>query len=218
MTCTEPMTYTPAGSPCNCVWPIQVELCLEVALYTFFPLVSELAKEISSSILLDHGQVRIMGADSVTQQQLEKTTVLINLVPRELKFGESFPLSVYKKFWHKEIPIKSSLFGDYEVLYVHYPGLPPSPPSSPGISISGSMPYSGNQSNGQIIKPLGVKIPKQAKYGAIARITIAVVVLSSFSTLVLCAVIILLLKHKLHGPLSKDGHLHPLAKPSGSEG
>ncbi|KAK4781172.1 hypothetical protein SAY87_017278 [Trapa incisa] len=219
MNCMAPMTYTPAGSPCSCVWPIQVELRLEVALYTFFPLVSELAKEIASSIMLDHGQVRIMGADSVSQQQLEKTTVLINLVPRALKFGESFALSVFKKFWHKEIPIKSSLFGDYDVLYVHYPGLPASPPSSPGTSISGSMPSSGNQSNRQTIKPLGVKVPKQAKHLAISRITIAVVVLSSFSALVLCAVIILLLKHKLHSPLSKDHHLPPPpAKSSASEG
>lgn len=122
MTCTEPMTYTPPGLPCSCVWPIQVELRLGVALYTFFPLVSELAKEIATSIQLNHGQVRIMGADSVSQQQLEKTIVIINLVPRGLKFGDSFAFSIYRKFWHKEIPIKSSLFGDYEVLYVHYPG------------------------------------------------------------------------------------------------
>ncbi|PKI43965.1 hypothetical protein CRG98_035641 [Punica granatum] len=217
MTCTEPMTYTPPGSPCGCVWPIQVELRLGVALYTFFPLVSKLAKEIASSILLDRSEVRIMGADSVSHQQLEKTIVLINLVPRGLKFEYSVAFSIYEKFWRKEILIKSSQFGDYEVLYVHYPGLPPSPPLLPsGASISGSLPYSGSQSNRQPIKPLGVKVPRQRKHHNLARITITVIVLSSFSALIVCTVVVLLLKRKAHAPSSKDPQLYSPAKPSGA--
>uniref|UniRef100_A0A7C9ANR5 Receptor-like PK ALE2 N-terminal domain-containing protein n=1 Tax=Opuntia streptacantha TaxID=393608 RepID=A0A7C9ANR5_OPUST len=50
LTCTEPLTYTPSGFTCGCVWPIQVKIRLSVALYTFFPLVSELAGEIASSL------------------------------------------------------------------------------------------------------------------------------------------------------------------------
>ncbi|KAL6996328.1 hypothetical protein U1Q18_006461 [Sarracenia purpurea var. burkii] len=121
VTCTEPLTYTPPGSPCGCVWPIQVRLRLSVALYTFFPLVSELAKEIAASVSLDRSQVRIMGANAASQQ-LEKTIVLINLVPSRESFDESTSFLVYNKFWNKQVLIKSSLFGAYEVVYIRYPG------------------------------------------------------------------------------------------------
>jgi len=56
-------------------------------------------------------------------QQLEKTAVLLNLVPLETKFNYSAAFSAYKKFWHRQIRINSFLFGAYEVLDVHYPGL-----------------------------------------------------------------------------------------------
>lgn len=62
-----------------------------------------------------------MGADATTQQ-LEKTTVLINLVPQGVKFDDTTALLIYKKFWQREILSDSSTFGSYEVLYVHYPG------------------------------------------------------------------------------------------------
>lgn len=121
VTCTEPLTYTPPGSPCGCVWPIRVQLHLGVELYTFFPLVAELAQEIASSLPLDRKQVRIMGANSA-HEQLERTTVLINLVPQGMKFNRTTALSIYEKFWHKHVMIKPSLFGAYEVTYVQYPG------------------------------------------------------------------------------------------------
>ncbi|KAJ0006849.1 hypothetical protein Pint_28951 [Pistacia integerrima] len=127
VTCTEPLTYTPPGSACGCVWPIQVKLRLGVAIYTFFPLVSKLAEEIAASVGLNHSQVRIMGANEASQQ-LEKSTVLINLVPRGVKFKDTTAFSIYRKFWKRQMSIKASLFGPYEVLYVRYPGLPPSPP------------------------------------------------------------------------------------------
>jgi len=122
LTCTEPSTYTPSGFACGCVWPIQVKIRLSVALYTFFPLVSELAAEIASSLALNQSQVRIVGANAANQQ-LEKTVVLVNLVPLETKFNYSAAFSAYQKFWHRQIRINSSLFGAYEVLDVHYPGL-----------------------------------------------------------------------------------------------
>lgn len=119
--CSEPLTYTPPGSPCGCVWPIQVKLQLGVSIYTFFPLVSELAQEIAASIRLNHSQVRIMGANAASQE-LEKSTVLINLVPWEVKFGHTTALIIYNKFWNRQVFIKASLFGPYEVGYVRYPG------------------------------------------------------------------------------------------------
>ena len=121
MTCSEPLTYTPPGSPCGCVWPLQVKLHINIAIYKVFPLVSELAKEIAASVLLNHTQVRIVGADAANQQ-LEKTTVLIDLVPKGVKFDDTTAFLIYKKFWYREILIDASVFGAYEVLYVHSPG------------------------------------------------------------------------------------------------
>lgn len=121
LTCTAPLTYAPVGSPCGCVWPVEVSLRLSVTLYTFFPLVSELAKEISASLLLNRSQVRIMGANAANQQ-LEKTIVLINLVPKDEHFDANTAFSIYRKFWKREIIVQTSLFGLYEVLYVRYPG------------------------------------------------------------------------------------------------
>lgn len=121
MSCSEPFTYTPPGSPCGCVWPLQVKLRLSIAIYRFFPLVLELAEEIADSVLLNRSQVRIVGADAFNHQ-LEKTTVLINLVPKGVKFDDATAFLIYKKLWYREILTNASLFGPYEVLYVHYPG------------------------------------------------------------------------------------------------
>ncbi len=121
MACTEPLTYTPPGSPCGCVRPIQVKISLGVPVYTFFSLVSELAEEIAAGVSLNHSQVRIMGADAASQQ-LEKTSVLINLVPKGLKFNDTTALFIYEKFWHRQLSIKATVFGAYDVFYVRYPG------------------------------------------------------------------------------------------------
>jgi hypothetical protein len=115
------LTYTPPGSPCGCVWPLQVKIRVSISIYKCFPLVSKLAKEIAASALLNHTQVRIVGADAANQQ-LEKTNILINLVPKGVKFDDTTAFLIYKKFWHREILIDDSLFGAYEVLYVHYQG------------------------------------------------------------------------------------------------
>lgn len=101
--------------------PIQVKLQLDVAIYTFFPLVTELAEEIAASVAINHSQVRIMGADAASQQ-LEKSAVLINLVPTGITFDGTTAFQIYEKFWRRQVSIKPLLFGDYEVLYVHYPG------------------------------------------------------------------------------------------------
>lgn len=101
--------------------PIQVKLRLSVPLYTFFPLVSDLADEIAAGVSLNHSQVRIMGANAANQQ-LDKTIILINLVPLGEKFNHTTALMIYQKFWLQKVFIESLLFGGYKVIYVQYPG------------------------------------------------------------------------------------------------
>lgn len=120
--CIEPLTNTPPGSPCYCVLPIQVELSLSVALFTFFPLVSELIQEIATGIFMKQSQVRIMGANAANEDPY-KTIVLIDLVPLGEKFDNTTAFLTFEKFWHKQVLIKPSFFGGYEVLYVKYPGM-----------------------------------------------------------------------------------------------
>ncbi|QCE02256.1 serine/threonine-protein kinase PBS1 [Vigna unguiculata] len=183
MTCSEPLTYTPPGSPCGCVWPLQVKIHINIAIYKFFPLVAELAKEIAASVLLNHTQVRIVEADAASQQ-LEKTTVLIDLVPKGVKFDDTTAFLIYKKFWRREILIDASVFGAYEVLYVHYPGLPPSPPSTPSDAcVIDDEPNPGHGNNGMMMKPLGVDVPKKKKEGSNGRM-IVIIVLSSVTAFV----------------------------------
>ncbi|KAH7865333.1 hypothetical protein Vadar_005302 [Vaccinium darrowii] len=203
LSCTEPLTYTAPGSPCGCVWPIQVRLRLTVPIYTFFPLVSELANEIASGVLLNRSQVRVMGANAASQQQ-EKTIVLINLVPSTENFNESTALLIYNNFWRKQVPISTSLFGAYEVIYIHYPGLPPSPPLVP--STIDDQPYRGHGIEGMPIKPLGVDVPRKKKEGSRGS-TVAVIVLSSVTAFVVCMAAIWLL-------LFKFGCVHQHEKPS----
>ncbi|KHN42518.1 Receptor-like serine/threonine-protein kinase ALE2 [Glycine soja] len=138
----------------------------------------ELAKEIATSVLLNHTQVRIVGADAANQQ-LEKITVLLDLVPKGVKFDDTSAILIYKKFWYREILIDASVFGAYEVLYVHSPGLPPSPPSTPSdASGIDDGPNPGHDNNGTIMKPLGVDVPKKKKEGNNGRL-IVIFVLSS---------------------------------------
>ncbi|KAG6733432.1 hypothetical protein I3842_01G225500 [Carya illinoinensis] len=185
VTCTEPLTYTPPGAPCGCVWPIQVKLRLSVAIYTFFPLVVQLAEDIAASVSLNRSQVRIIGANAASQQ-LEKTSVLINLVPKGLKFNDTAAFLIYYKFWHRQLSIKASVFGAYEVFYVRYPGLPPSPPSvTSSISATDDGPYAGHDNNGRIIKPLGVDVPRRKKDG-LGGSMIIVILLSSCTAFIIC--------------------------------
>ncbi|KAJ4824799.1 hypothetical protein Tsubulata_022790 [Turnera subulata] len=220
VTCTEPLTYTPPGLPCGCVWPIQVKLRFSVPIYTFFTLVTELAEEIAASISLNSSQVRIMGANAATQQ-LEKSTVLINLVPRGVKFSNTTAYSIYKKFWGRQVFIKPSLFGAYDLLFVRYPGLPPSPPSPVSISATDDGPYAGNVSDGRMNKPLGVDVPRRKKDG-LSRSMIVVIVFSSFTALVACLTVIwlFLLKcgNRAHKPSQVQQDLVPKEEPAGTTG
>ncbi|EPS74322.1 hypothetical protein M569_00433, partial [Genlisea aurea] len=187
--CAEPLTFTPPGVPCGCVWPIQIGLRLNISLYRFFPLVSDLTQEIAANIPLHQSQVRITGANAA-DLQLEKTTVNINLVPLDAMFSSSAALSVYNRFWNRGIPINSSTFGAYEVLYVWYPGLP-SAPSRPSAVIPGSRPNDGGSD-----KPLAVNIPRERKSDS-SRNMIIIIVISFVMAFVACTGFLLLCMSKL---------------------
>ncbi|KAI3775587.1 hypothetical protein L1987_50166 [Smallanthus sonchifolius] len=196
--CMEPLTSTPPGTPCKCVMPMQVELGLGVSLYIFFPLVSELAIEMASGLFMRSSQVRIMGANEDNQDP-EKTIVIINLVPLGEKFDNYTAYVTAQRLWLKQVPIKTSHFGDYEVLSVKYPGLPPSPPMP---SSSNGEPYGG--SNGRDIKPLGVDVSKQKHNNKLSGGVISIIALSAVVAVVLVcvAVWVLVVKRRDHGAQS----------------
>ncbi|XP_016188973.1 receptor-like serine/threonine-protein kinase ALE2 isoform X7 [Arachis ipaensis] len=183
--CSEPYTNSPPGAPCRCVLPMKVGLRLDVSLYTFFPLVSELASEIAAGVFMTQSQVRIMGAEAASQDP-DKTDALIFLVPIGEGFDHTTALLNSERFWQKKVAIKSSYFGSYEVLYVSYPGLPPPPPLPPSsISSIYGGPYSNNGNNGRMIKPLGVDIQQRHHKDGLSRGIIAIIALSVFLALVL---------------------------------
>ena len=100
---------------------MKVKLILDVAPFSVFPLMSELEIEVANGTYLAQSQVKIMGASADTQNQ-GRTVVDINLVPLGEKFDNTTASLTYERFWHKKIPLNKSLFGDYTVLYISYPG------------------------------------------------------------------------------------------------
>lgn len=197
LTCVEPLTNTPLASPCGCVLPMQIGILLGVAPYAFFPLVSELAAEIAAGTYLKQSQVRIMGANADNEYQ-EKTYVNVNLVPLEEKFDTTTALLTYERFWQKKVIINGTLFGDYQVTFVHYPGLPP-PPPSPFVNGNVDGGANGNSSGISSEDPLGVDIRKRSE--KLGGGTIAAVALSSSVAVVIClgAVCFMLLKCRNQG-------------------
>ncbi|KVI03834.1 Concanavalin A-like lectin/glucanase, subgroup [Cynara cardunculus var. scolymus] len=124
-TCLEPLTLTPIGSPCGCVFPMKVRLLLQVSVFAVFPVVNELEIEIASGTYLTQSQVVITGASADDQNQ-ERTAVDINLVPLGERFDNVTAALTYERFWRKKLSLNRTLFGDYEVVYIIYPGLPSS--------------------------------------------------------------------------------------------
>ncbi|KAE9464492.1 hypothetical protein C3L33_03561, partial [Rhododendron williamsianum] len=212
--CVDPLTNTPPGSPCGCVLPMQVGLRLNVALYTFFPLVSELAEEIAIGVFVKQSQVRIMGANEASQDP-EKTIVLIDLVPLEERFDNTTAYLIFQRFWQKQVAISTSLFGNFEILYVRYPGLPPSPPSS--ISVIDGAPYSGHDNNGRTIHPLGVDVGRRKHKNGLSGSVVAIIVLSASMAVILCCAVawVLLFRHRDCQQDSTQATLPSLSKPSG---
>ena len=119
--CPDPLASTPIGTPCGCVIPMKVELLLSIAVYALFPVVNELEIEVASGTYLKHSQVQIVGAAADTQNQ-ERTLVTINLVPLGEKFDNTTAVLTYERLRRKEVPLNRTLFGNYDVVYVNYPG------------------------------------------------------------------------------------------------
>ena len=100
---------------------MKVKLILDVAPYSIFPLTNELEIEVASGTYLEQSQVKIMGASADSQNQ-GKTVIDMNLVPLGEKFDNTTAVLIYERFWHKKVPLDESLFGDYAVLSISYPG------------------------------------------------------------------------------------------------
>ncbi|XP_034228958.1 receptor-like serine/threonine-protein kinase ALE2 isoform X2 [Prunus dulcis] len=120
--CVEPLTASPFGSPCGCVFPMKVRLLLDIAPYAIFPVMSELEIEVAEGTYLAQSQVKIMGASADSQNQ-GRTVVDINLVPLGEKFDNTTAILTYDRFRHKKVPLNMTLFGNYEVVYISYPGI-----------------------------------------------------------------------------------------------
>ncbi|KAJ0970405.1 hypothetical protein J5N97_023282 [Dioscorea zingiberensis] len=180
MSCSNPLTLTPIGSPCACVYPVQVEIDLGVAPYQLFTMIPELEIEVAAGTYLKQSQIRIMGASPSTRNP-EKTAVTIDLVPLGGKFDNMTAFLIYERFWQKKVPINVSLFGDYNVIYVLYPGLPSSPPMS-GVS-SGPVPSTiGSHEN-----PLSANVPPRKRHSMIPA-TSGIIVFSLCTFALICFV------------------------------
>ncbi|XP_019432768.1 PREDICTED: receptor-like serine/threonine-protein kinase ALE2 isoform X2 [Lupinus angustifolius] len=131
--CTDPLTATPFGSPCGCVFPMKVRLVLDIAPLPIFPVINELEIEVASGTYLKQSQVRIMGVSADSENQ-GRTIVDINLVPLGEKFDDITFSVICERFWHKKVPLNKSLFGDFEVLSITYPDMPASAPHGPFVS------------------------------------------------------------------------------------
>ncbi|KAK4773428.1 hypothetical protein SAY87_028447 [Trapa incisa] len=173
--CMDPLTSTPFGSPCGCVLPMKVRLLFGVALYAVFPRMSELEIEIAAVTYLEQSQVKIMAAIADTQNQ-ERTVVDINLVPLGEKFDNTTADLIYKRFCHKKVPFNSSLFGQYEVIYITYTGIP-SPPLFRGYT------GSGPTENGE-------DFPIMAKFHKNDNINVKTIAIISLSAFVLLLIVI----------------------------
>ncbi|XP_047311006.1 receptor-like serine/threonine-protein kinase ALE2 [Impatiens glandulifera] len=134
-TCVDPLTSTPFGSPCGCVFPMKIRLLLDVSLYAVFPVINELEIEVAAGTYLLQSQVIIIGASADSQSQ-EKTTVDLKLVPLGEKFDNTTAMLTYERFRQKKVPLNKTLFGNYEVIYINYPGFPSSQ-STGGFAGSG---------------------------------------------------------------------------------
>ncbi|XP_042393543.1 receptor-like serine/threonine-protein kinase ALE2 isoform X1 [Zingiber officinale] len=195
ISCSEPLTSTPIGSPCGCVYPMQVGIDLGVAPFELFSRIAELEVEVAAGTYLKQSQVRIMGATASIKDP-EKTTVSIDLVPLGEKFDKTSALLTYQRFWQKKVPVNMSLFGEYDVLYVRYPGLPSPPPSfSKSLGPSG---IGGHQD------PITANISTHKKQKFKGRIVI-IILLSSFILMLICSgVVCMILRLKKLGRSSSS--------------
>ncbi|KAJ1285063.1 hypothetical protein BS78_03G252200 [Paspalum vaginatum] len=186
--CQDPLTNSPPGTACLCVLPIKVELRFGIALYTFFTLVAELAQDIASGVFMNQSQVRVMGANAAPDDP-EKTLVFVDLVPLGPKFDNTTALSVFERFWHKQVIINPAHFGKYDVLYVLYQGLPPSPPAT-------NMNNGLSNVNDPRLHPLAADVRNHGERKG--RGIIVIIILSSVFAFILCAgaALVVYFKHR----------------------
>ncbi|KAK7267480.1 hypothetical protein RIF29_20154 [Crotalaria pallida] len=145
-TCTDPLTATPIGSPCGCVFPMKVRLILDIAPLPVFPVINELEIEVASGTYLKQSQVRIMGVSADSENQ-GRTIVDIDLVPLGEKFDDITFSVISERFWHKKVPLNRSLFGNFAVLSISYPEMPVSPPQGTFVG-DGNAPNQREQAAG----------------------------------------------------------------------
>ncbi|KAJ4775617.1 Protein kinase superfamily protein [Rhynchospora pubera] len=191
--CSEPLTATPIGSPCGCVFPMKFTMDLDVAPYLLFMHIGELEVEVASGTFLKQSQVKIMAAvPSIEDQQ--KTRVTIYLVPLREKFDDTTALLIYERVWQKRVPISSSVFGDYKVVSVEYPGLPSSPPTLSEPSTGAGPTSSRGTSQQPLTADVGHTSTKSQKLNTwiIAVITVS----SCFLLLVCVGVVIFVLRQR----------------------
>ncbi|KAK8285550.1 hypothetical protein V6Z12_D08G231900 [Gossypium hirsutum] len=198
--CVDPLTATPFGSPCGCVFPMKVKLLLSVAPYAVFPVMNELEIEVAAGLYLQQSQVKIMGATADAQDQ-GRTLVEINLVPLGEKFDNTTAILTSDRLLHKRLSLNSTLFGTYDVVSISYPGVPPSPPygnifGSGPTGSTGDLPITANFVNKN--QKMNIRI-------------IAIIVLSAFVLLlVLAGAISVLVKwRKVRRPSNAVGPAFP---------
>ncbi|GAA0139990.1 hypothetical protein LIER_35175 [Lithospermum erythrorhizon] len=196
--CVEPLTSAVFLSPCGCVLPMKVRLVLQVSLYAIFPVVRDLAMEIAEGTYVNQKQVSINGA-SADPLTPENSVVDINLIPLEEKFDNTTAMFICTRLLQKKVRLNHSLFGDYEVIFISYPGLPSSPPS--GV-VSGSGP-TGSAGNQQF--PITADLVNNSQ--KLSPRVIFVIGSSAFVLLVVCcgAIVILLKCKKARRPSTSVG-------------
>ena len=87
-----------------------------------FNLVQELEIEVATGTFLKQSQVKIISAQASPRVQ-GKTEVTLYLVPLGETFDKMTAVLIYDRFWQKKVLINRSLFRDYDVITVHYPGI-----------------------------------------------------------------------------------------------
>ncbi|KAH7423112.1 hypothetical protein KP509_12G039400 [Ceratopteris richardii] len=125
VTCSPPLVKSPFASECGCVQPIEIKLQFRVPLYALFPLISVLAEELAKGASLSSSQVQIVGANASGRTDVF-SVVDAYLIPSGEVFSIATAISIAQKFWNHEIIVNETLFGNYSVLNVKYPGLPDS--------------------------------------------------------------------------------------------
>ena len=103
---------------------MKVKLLVDVATLSVFPVIRELEIKITEGTYLEQIQVKIMGVIANSQNQ-ESTVVDINLVPLGEKFDNTTAILTSDRVWHNKLPLHTTFFSNYEVLYISYPSTYP---------------------------------------------------------------------------------------------